>query len=276
MASSPSPPLLHFHVFPNLPVELRLKIWSIACNSSPRIVEVCTPVPLYDWEELGKEDEDATSQPESECESNSSQYLTQTSEPELSKYYTPTPHPPLLSATHESRTIAQTFYGPQFVLPSTTARIYFNPSIDILFFPAWCWESGISNFEADFPVTTRSSIRKLAVENLIWYGGEGGSINGQVQIDEWRGLEEFYFIFRLPDSMGCGCAHDFERENEKGVPEFREVDRRIGLVRDGEEILRRTGDFGVVEQLEEIKKGDGEWQMPEFIMRDLWRDGVRM
>lgn len=44
-----------------------------------------------------------------------------------------------------------------------------------------------------------------------------------MQINEWRGLETFYFVFRLPDRMGCGCMHDFEGEDEGGKPEFRDV-----------------------------------------------------
>jgi hypothetical protein len=39
---------------------------------------------------------------------------------------------------------------------------------------------------------------------------------------------------------------------------------------------REKDEHPVMKQFREVKEGDGKWQMPRFLMRGLWRDGVRV
>jgi len=121
----------------------------------------------------------------------------------------------------------------------------------------------------------------------VWYSYvDDGSINDQIQISEFKGLEEFYLVSRNPDHSGCGCCHEFEHP-DSGVLGF-EVDpgkpvRDMGDG-DGDEEKRRLGKNmrtfrdkvrdGVDEQFGKIREKDLEWRTPELRFMKVMRDGV--
>lgn len=105
----------------------------------------------------------------------------------------------------------------------------------------------------------------------MWFtGGHGDrSVNGQIQVDAWMGLETFYLVGRDPRG-GCGCCLEFEGA-ERGVVGFEgfgEGDEDEG----GKyrEIVKE--DVRVV--FEGIEAKDSMWKVPELKMVKLMRDGV--
>jgi hypothetical protein len=213
-----------FTLFPELPKELRLKIWEFA--QEPRIVEVCQ---------------------------------TQDS----AAFYSPTAPPTLLHISRESRHIALQNYALSFPNGDHLATIYYNPSIDILYFPAWCDDRGsIRHFERNTSPEARGKIKRLAIDNLVWYSNwADGTINNQVQIGEFRGLEEFLLVRREPDETGCGCCHEFDGP-EKGVVSFG------GEEKQSERNLNRCKKV-----FEAVSQGDKEWKIPSMRFVHLLRDG---
>jgi hypothetical protein len=214
-----------FTLFPQLPKELRLKIWEFA--QEPRIVEVCQ---------------------------------TQDS----AAFYSPTALPMLLHISRESRHIALQNYALSFPNGDQPATIYYNPSIDILYFPAWCDDRGsIWYFERNTSPEARGKIKRLAIDNLVWYADwADGTINNQVQIGEFRALEEFLLVRREPDETGCGCCHDFDGP-EKGVVSFAEEEKQ------SERSLNRCKKV-----FEVVSQGDKEWKIPSMRFVHLLRDGI--
>jgi hypothetical protein len=202
-------------------------------------------------------------------------------------FFTPTPIPPILHATQESRCIALKHYTPPFPVSPSEPPIFYNAANDILYFPPWCFQHNISQFERWISCSAKAKIRKIAIENLVWYAYiEDGSINNQIQISEFRGLEEFYLVSRKPDFSGCGCCHDFEGP-DRGVLGF-EVDPREPVGEEGEgegEEARRRDNRrtfrdnvrdGVEEQFGKIREKDPEWRTPELKFVKVMRDGVEV
>ncbi|OBT50988.1 hypothetical protein VE04_08551 [Pseudogymnoascus sp. 24MN13] len=92
-----------FHLFPSLPVEIRLKIWSLLL-SVPRTVR-CT------------------------------QNITSHAAPRVIKVWdTDTPSPPLLHVNRESRYEALAVYAPYFATPSNPRPIYLSLPQDVVRF----------------------------------------------------------------------------------------------------------------------------------------------
>ncbi|KAK6214480.1 hypothetical protein LQW54_004388 [Pestalotiopsis sp. IQ-011] len=89
--------LSSFHLFSELPAEIRLEIWQHSC-SQPRVVEVS-----YDAE--------------------------------LDQCTTVTPQPAVLQASTESRREGLRIYRPLFGTSTHPARIYFHPQLDTLYIP---------------------------------------------------------------------------------------------------------------------------------------------
>jgi hypothetical protein len=243
------PALTEFTLFPKLPKELRIKVWELAARE-PRIVEVCQL-------------QDAKYITHSTQEDN---YETTNSAP----FYSPTAIPVILHINKESRIIALENYLLSFPNGAEPAQIYYNPTVDILYFPAWCFQYDISHFESVTPSSVKDTIRRIAIDNLVWYSGWGdGTINNQIQIDQFKNLEEFLLVTREPDAMGCGCCHEFEGP-EEGVPDFKE----FGKTAEGEKRYFERGVRDVLKEFERIKESDPEWKAPSVRFVQIMRDGV--
>jgi len=218
-----------FTVFPNLPVEIRVKTWEEFLEL--RIVEVCQIDDGSDWWE------------------------------NKNPFYSPTPLPAVLSTSHESRCIALQNYPLSFPTRSEPPQIRFNPSIDTLFFPAWCWRRNIRAFEKATPPAVKDSIQRIAIETLVWYGDwEDRTINNQIRISKFKNLKELVLVERLPDFTGCGCCHEFDGP-EKGVVSFREQALKEKWVNDCKREFKR------------IKESNPNWKEPEVRFVELLRDG---
>ena len=86
------------------------------------------------------------------------------------RYYTPAPISAVLHVNHESRTIALENYVLSFPKGNSPAQIYYDPSVDILYFSAWCWDkylsfSRFSSFENTLSAETKDTIRRIAIDN---------------------------------------------------------------------------------------------------------------
>jgi 2EXR family len=243
------PALVQFTLFPKLPKELRIKVWQFVARE-PRIVEVCQ---LQDSQYIAHATED-------------NNYEWRNSGP----FYSPTAIPVILHINRESRVIALENYNLSVPHSSHPAQIYYNPFVDILYFPAWCFQYDISCFETATRPEIKDTIRRIAIDNLIWFSGwDDGTINNQIQIDGFKNLEELLLVTREPGELGCGCCHEFEGP-EKGVPEF------VGFV-DGNEGSKGYFERGISDCLVEfmkIKELDADWNAPEVRFVQLKRDGV--
>jgi hypothetical protein len=243
---------LEFHSFPHLATEIRLKIWKYATYLSPRIVELCQ---LQDEENIYHPDPD--------------EYRTINQAP----FFSPTPVPALLQVNSESRDVTALQYPLCF--PNTQsghpARVRFNAEIDTLYFPSWCFKDDIRFFEVASSQETKNSIRKIARDSLLWYSPPWteGTINNQLTIEEFAGLQELVLVNRSLDGIGCACCHDFESEH--GV---------VGLSFIEETKWEQKCRKGVEEVLEEIKNEKGEkgenWNIPQLKFAQLLRDGVEV
>jgi hypothetical protein len=232
-----------FTRFPKLPQELRFKIWEFAIE--PRIVEVCQS---QDSEYF-------------ECIDYKVHFWGSKSS---APFYSPTALPTLLHVSRESRYIALKNYDLSFPNSGHPAIIYYNPSIDILYFPAWCFEYNIGHFELATSLEARGKIKRLAIDNLLWNCGpwNEGTINNQVRVGEFRGLEEFLLVQREPDELRCGCCYEFSGP-ELGVVSFGEQGEQFEQgVRECKGVFKRVG------------QGNKEWEIPSVKFVDLLRDGA--
>jgi hypothetical protein len=239
-----------FTLFPKLPKEIRLKVWQFAARE-PRIVEVCQRQdPQYVTQ--GNDDND---------------YESSNSAP----FYSPTALP-ILQATHEARVIALEHYILSFPNGEQPAQIYFNPAVDLLYFPAWCFQYNVTHFETVTLPEIKDTIRRIAIDNLIWYSGwEDGTINNQIHIDVFKNLEEFLLVTREPDESGGGCCHEFEGP-EKGIPEFAELED--GSMDAGSKKYFEKGVEECEREFARIRLENPEWKSPKARFVRLKRDGV--
>ena len=172
-------------------------------------------------------------------------------------FYSPSALPAVLHVNQESRGIALKNYTSSF------PTIYFNSSIDMLFFPAWCFQYHIDDFEASTSTGTKNSIQRIALENLVWYAEwSENSINNQIELSEFRNLSEFWLIWRRPDETGCGCRHRFN-VHEQGEVSFLDAERN------SERHLKDAG-----KAFEKIRKQDPKWKTPEVKFMRLMRNGA--
>lgn len=257
-----------FPLFPKFPTEIRLKIWEAYAMLQPRIVEVCL---LNDVE-------------------NSDYKHRNTQNP----FYSPTALPrSLFNINRESRSIAQSIYIFSFANGAHPAKIRWNPAIDTIFLPAWCFQYRVNDFMDASTEEEKSLIQKLAFETLVWYGDNyEGCINHYIQIDEFRNLREVMLVQRLPDHTGCGCCHEFDGP-EEGVAGFKEIEEIEDDDEDEDEgddaevsegagaavevekqQKRRTMSEDCVEEFLAIHKRDPKWRIPSVREVDLTRNGV--
>ncbi|WQF76018.1 Putative 2EXR domain-containing protein [Colletotrichum destructivum] len=142
-------PLDHFHLFPRLPVELRLRIWDFNLPQ-PRVVPI-------------------------RCGAKSLSFASHSQSPPLSTSgctsYTAVPVN--LHVCHESRREALVSYRPSFGMTRNPGQIFFNKAHDVLYFGA---RDGYMASEAQFLTVMAlcdpsdlADVRHLAInDSLFW------------------------------------------------------------------------------------------------------------
>ncbi|KAL5325638.1 hypothetical protein ACEPPN_006766 [Leptodophora sp. 'Broadleaf-Isolate-01'] len=174
-----------FTVFPNLPSELRLKIWQQACF--PRIVT-----------------------------------LTYTSS--TSSFNSKTPPPTLLSVNQESRHESLRIYTLSFGTSSQPARTYFNSYLDTLYMPRH-QEMGYDETIRDFrqlvldPTGLLDQVRCVAIDHVnVDVKRPWESYNKAVFLRSFKHLDEINLILNA-DGTGAGDAsslpHDQSTESKR-------------------------------------------------------------
>ena len=219
-----------FKLFSNLPSELRRQIWTYALPD--RIVELCQAV-----------------------------------QDDSMPFYSPTSNPSLLSVNHESRSIALKNYILSFPNDTHPAQIYFNPFVDTLFFPAWCWLAIDTGFGSTLPEEMKDKVRRVAIEELVWCDHWGGGVMDEVlEIFEFKNLEEVVLVVRDP-GFPCTCFPLFVDGPERGELEFVRVEgAESGYY---EKTMKAVRDY-----FELIIQGDPERKIPELTVMRAKRDGV--
>ncbi|KAH7393387.1 hypothetical protein BKA64DRAFT_746456 [Cadophora sp. MPI-SDFR-AT-0126] len=138
------------------------------------------------------------------------------------QFYSPSPLPSLLHVNSEARSVALAAALKGFPVPSNQEDVYYNPEIDILYFPAGCWQEDIMGFEQAVSQEVKRKIRRIALEeNLMWMSyWEEGTVNGQITIGQFKNVKEF--IFAMRELTQCGCCISFDGP-ESGLVEFVDI-----------------------------------------------------
>ncbi|CAL3964648.1 unnamed protein product [Diplocarpon coronariae] len=120
-APASHPSLQHFHLFPHLPTEIRLKIYTLSLPNARLIPITYTHAPAR-----------------TSAQSPTPQRPAREQAPRPHGLTSPTPLPSLLHTTHETRVHAQSFYLPLCCLggSAASAAIRLNPQQDLVYFPA--------------------------------------------------------------------------------------------------------------------------------------------
>lgn len=198
--------------------------------------------------------------------------------PNPNPFFTHTALPPLFYVSHESRQVALQHYPLSFPNPPEhPATIRYNPSIDTLYFSASCFEDHIYDFESTLSPTMKDSIRRIAIDNLIWNSyPEDGTLNDQIHLDVFKNLEEITLTSRKVSLGQCGCCHEFHGR-ERGAVTF---DNPRGMHRPDNGHLSEYDMYEMSclrtmnETFDEISARDESWHRPDSVrFVDLLRDG---
>jgi hypothetical protein len=263
-----------FTLFPELPKELRFEIWKLA-TKEPRIVEICqfssprepnpTPIEGHTLEEE-KDDEEEN------------EYVGRKNP---NPFYSPAALPAILHVNQESRTIALEHYRLSFANARNPATIYWNPAVDTLYFPIWCWSYNLTSFERATTKEVKDSIQRVAIDNLVWYEHwDEGTINGQIQIKKYGNLEEFYIVTRhFPTEEFDWTQSEVDPPPGAFTPEFDGTQPEVGKVEfvvsdEDADFYVESGRKDVKEAFEAIKKDDPKWKIPKFKFIQSKRGGV--
>ncbi|KAL2066067.1 hypothetical protein VTL71DRAFT_2138 [Oculimacula yallundae] len=167
-----------FSLFPNLPSELRVKIWQQAC--SPRTV-------------------------------------TLTYNTTLSSFKSTTTPPPLLSVNHESRHEALRIYTLSFGSTSKPGTTYFNPHLDTLYLPR-CQEMGYDETLRDFrqlvhdPTNLLDQLKSVAIDHInVDVKCPWESYNTAIFLRSFKHLDEIKLILNA-DGTGVGDL-EYDRDS---------------------------------------------------------------
>ncbi|PVH78653.1 hypothetical protein DL98DRAFT_516667 [Cadophora sp. DSE1049] len=79
------------------------------------------------------------------------------------QFYSPSPLPSLLRVNSEARSAALAAALNGLPVASNQEDVYYNPEIDILYFPAGCWQEDIMGFEQAISEEVKESIRRIAL-----------------------------------------------------------------------------------------------------------------
>lgn len=252
-----------FTLFPNLPKEIRLEIWRLA-SKEPRIVEICQFSPHLIEEQIPEEEEG-----EEDDDDDDSYPIEYYGSKNRNPFYSTAALPTILHVNQESRTIALDHYQLSFANVGNPATIYWNPAVDILYFPIWCWSYNITSFERATTKEVRDSIQYVAIDNLVWYcDWDEGTINNQIQINEYGNLKEFYIVGR-----------HFNTEPGDFTPQFDGTEPEVGKVEfvvsdEDAEFYAGNARNDVQAAFEAVKKQDPKWKMPKFKIIQAKRNGV--
>lgn len=63
----------------------------------------------------------------------------------------------------EARSVALAAALKGFPVPANQEDVYYNPEIDILYFPAGCWQEDITGFEQAISGDVKGSIKRIAL-----------------------------------------------------------------------------------------------------------------
>ena len=199
-------------------------------------------------------DSDSDSDSSSSAPSNPPSSEGEPIPPNTSAFYTSTPVHPLLHTSREARETALKHYQLSFPHYDHPPTIYYNPYIDILYFPSWAFPGDTSRFDDSLSPTVKASIRRVAIDNTMWFSSwEDGHINCTFQIDLFQNVEELLLVVRQP-GRGCGCC--MENSMEVGVVSFEDSKADKYYLR---------CENAVRAEFERIKERDPEWNVPGVV-----------
>jgi hypothetical protein len=210
-SSTPSPPLTDskFHLFPNLPTELRLQIWNTI---------LLTPATIT---------------------------VTQTRSPRnpfLPRFICVSGPPPLLATNRESRALALSLQRQgkiEHIFTSGNTRLFFNPDLDMLYF-----SNDVSpyKFFNNVPFKEILRIKRLAIQDTklaeMRYG-----FHGSVVFKVMKGLEEFVIVFDREVEEGDHCGMCKEARREVGTPASSQWKMGWRVPTFGQWLARKRGDW---------------------------------
>jgi hypothetical protein len=124
--------LSEFTLFPELPKELRLEVWTMAAKE-PRIIEIyqfyCYRDPIE--ESIPDSIEGFIPEDDDDDDDEESEFLERIN---LNPFYSPAALPAILHVNQESRDVALKHYQLSFPNAENPAAIYWNPAVDTLYF----------------------------------------------------------------------------------------------------------------------------------------------
>ncbi|ESZ92850.1 hypothetical protein SBOR_6758 [Sclerotinia borealis F-4128] len=185
MKSPIKEPLSDFHLFPSLLPELRILVWRYACKT--RTVEV-----RYD--------------------------------PTIDRCRSITPPPAILQANHESRIEALRIYTLSFATHTSEPRIYFNPSIDVLYLPrhrAMGYDETLRDFRTFLTSPTLlDDVKTIAIDHVdVEIKRPWESYNKATLMRSFPNLDLVKLIIK-EQKRACGAWHEnFELVEPKMKPE---------------------------------------------------------
>jgi hypothetical protein len=169
-----SKPLREFHLFPQLPIELRLKIWPLAFHE-PRVLEIRTA----DFP-------------------GNIRYISIAASRKVSdiRWVTKTPPPAALSICREARKEALKVYTLRIrLLASGGEVIYINPELDVVY-ANFKWEVLLQLFQDDVKAfdDEGSGVRSLALTSYMFFYGnfKGYKLDRLIYVDEEEDQEPFW------------------------------------------------------------------------------------
>jgi hypothetical protein len=191
---------MSFTLFPQLPAELRIKIWVLSLPD-PRIVALNYSHAPFDPSYRTLRDQAMRG-----CTS-------------------PTAIPSILHTSREARHEALLFYNLSFNIHHGTAKIFFNPAIDVLYFgPKEGYLDSFKQFADASSMIVKSelaNVKRLAVhENLFSQSNEHVSATRIKEFWEYvdrkfKNVEEVVILREMEKNCclaGCGTLEDVERE----------------------------------------------------------------
>lgn len=152
-------------------------------GQDPESAEISRPV-VNEINEVIEEEEESSEDSRDDDE-DSSPVLDDGAEdppsPFLTKpgyFYSPSPLPSLLRVNAEARSIALAASLPSFPVrmvegaesvdgdesvKAVKQDVFYNPEIDTLYFPAWCWPNDVLGFEVLVGERVKGAVRRIAV-----------------------------------------------------------------------------------------------------------------
>ncbi|KAB5558023.1 hypothetical protein GE09DRAFT_96662 [Coniochaeta sp. 2T2.1] len=276
--------LNEFHLFPRLPPEIRIKVWTFSLPP-PRIVEVrCGSDSISsNYHHHHNHNHSHTHNPHDPDAGPGASFCTTTKEPlfgsnetswSSSSCLSSAPLPVTLSVSRESRFETLRRYRPMFGFAGRPGRVYFNPSVDVLYFgprgtglmrPPAQFRTVVALCEGDLKL-----VKRLAVDEAVlglgvfpeewdrrWAQRFQDTVDGVCQLLEeyvaprMPALEELIFASEAAE----GRRFDPEREVVGDAPRD---GREEGVMMD----LGMRGAVGVA--MRQVEGTAGWWRRPRW------------